>query len=307
MTAPLPDPLSSRPLRPTDLEAVFHVAVTSELADAGEALLERSDIAADWNDPATDLELDSVGVFDGEALVAFAEVRRGGRRAEVAVLPDRRGLGIGSWLASWTERRAAGLGAERVGQAVPEGAAPHRFLAARGYEVAWTSWVLVLPEGGAIPERPLPPGYRLATADPTTHRAAYEVVEDSFGEWASRERTEYEGWAAHVVERPGYEPWMLRLVVHEEDGVVGVCFTRVDDAGTGFVGQLAVRRDHRGRGLAQVLLADGFRGARDHGAHRSELTTDSRTGALDLYLKVGMEVTSTWLNLATDPSAAVSR
>ncbi len=307
MSTSLPLPLTSRPLAHADLEAVYQVVVTSELADAGEALLERADIAADWNDPATDLELDSVGVFDGGDLVAMAEVRRGGRRAEVAVLPERRGLGIGSWLAAWTERRAAELGAERVGQAVPQASAPHRFLAARGYEVAWTSWVLVLPEGAAVPHRELPPGYRLATADAGTHRAAYEVVEGAFGEWGGRERVAYEGWAAHVIDRRGFQPWMLRLVVHDVDGVVGACFTRVDEAACGFVGQLAVRPDHRGRGLAQVLLADGFAGARDHGAVRSELTTDSRTGALDLYRKVGMEVTSTWLHLATDPDSALSR
>jgi hypothetical protein len=31
-----------------------------------------------------------------------------------------------------------------------------------------------------------------------------------------------------------------------------------------------------------------------------ELSTDSRTGALGLYEKVGMEVTSIWFNLAID-------
>ena len=64
--------------------------------------------------------------------------------------------------------------------------------------------------------------------------------------------------------------------------------------------QLAVDRAHRGTGLAQALLADAFGRAREHGATRSELSTDSRTGALDLYLKVGMEVTQTWTHLVTD-------
>lgn len=82
-----------------------------------------------------------------------------------------------------------------------------------------------------------------------------------------------------------------------EDGtgvVVGVAFTIVDSTGCGYLHQLAVDRPHRGRGLAQALLADGFGRARAHGATRSELSTDSRTGALDLYLKVGMEVIATW-------------
>ena len=69
---------------------------------------------------------------------------------------------------------------------------------------------------------------------------------------------------------------------------------------TGFVEKLAVRKDLRGLGLGQALLANAFAEARAHGASRSELSTDSRTGALGLYEKVGMEVTSVWVNRAID-------
>ncbi len=51
--------------------------------------------------------------------------------------------------------------------------------------------------------------------------------------------------------------------------------------------------DQRGRGRSRALLADSFEVARARGARRSELSTDSRTGALGLYQRVGMEVTST--------------
>ena len=57
-------------------------------------------------------------------------------------------------------------------------------------------------------------------------------------------------------------------------------------------------RDQRNRGLARALLADSFTVSRAHGARTSELGTDSRTGALSLYEKVGMEVISNWVNLA---------
>ncbi len=63
---------------------------------------------------------------------------------------------------------------------------------------------------------------------------------------------------------------------------------------------LAVRRDRRGLGLARALLADAFATARAHGATRSELSTDTRTGALGLYERVGMQVRSTWVHRATD-------
>ena len=46
---------------------------------------------------------------------------------------------------------------------------------------------------------------------------------------------------------------------------------------------------------------DAFGLAREHGATVSELSTDSRTGALGLYEKVGMRPTATWVNRAVAP------
>ena len=112
-------------------------------------------------------------------------------------------------------------------------------------------------------------------------------------------RDSFEDWAATTVRRPGAEPWQLRVVEHD-GAVVAASFTILDSQGAGYVYQLAVERTHRGQGLAQALLADAFGRAREHGATRSELSTDSRTGALDLYLKVGMEVTQAWTHLVTD-------
>ncbi|WP_309650228.1 GNAT family N-acetyltransferase, partial [Nocardioides sp.] len=67
-----------------------------------------------------------------------------------------------------------------------------------------------------------------------------------------------------------------------------------------YVDRLATRADQRGRGLAQALLVDAFAAGRTHGAVRSARSTDSRTGALGLYEKVGMSVTSTWVNRAVE-------
>jgi len=94
---------------------------------------------------------------------------------------------------------------------------------------------------------------------------------------------------------------MLRVALDPGGAVVGVALVLLaDDGAEGFVDQLAVRADHRGKGLAQALLVDAFAAAREHGAVRSTLSTDSRTGALSLYERVGMVVTSTWLHRAVD-------
>ena len=161
--------------------------------------------------------------------------------------------------------------------------------------------MLELPAGREVPERALPPGYTLAHRPDTPNASTrhYEVIQDAFDEWEGRERETFEDWAATTVRRPGTQPWQLRVVEHD-GAVVGASFTMLDSQGTGFVHQLAVDRPHRGRGLAQAMLADAFGRAREQGATRSELSTDSRTGALDLYRKVGMEVTQTWTHLVTD-------
>jgi GNAT superfamily N-acetyltransferase len=159
--------------------------------------------------------------------------------------------------------------------------------------------VLALPEGKSIEGGVLAPGYWIRAATEDDHRAVWEVVEDAFLEWADRKRQSFEDFAAQVMERPGFEPWHLRVAVDANGDVVGVAFLVMSED-IAFVEKLAVRRDQRHRGLGRSLLADVFAEARAHGATRSELSTDSRTGALDLYEKVGMEVTSVWVNRAID-------
>lgn len=298
---PLPADCVARPLTLDDVDGAFHVYAGAQQHDTGVVAVERADFVADWSKPSMDMERDTVGILHGGSLAASAEISRGGSRAEGAVHPDHRGLGLGTWLAEWVERRAAAMGAASVSQTVPRGGDAQRLFEARGYRLGHESWVLELPPGSEVPARDLPDGYRIRTSETDAdHHAAYEAIDTAFGEWSDRSTETFEEWAAGTLHRPGYAPWQIRVVEHDEDGVVGAAFTVVDEAGSGYVGQLAVLREHRGRGLAQCLLADGFRNAREHGATRCELSTDSRTGALDLYRKVGMQVCATWQNYVTD-------
>ena len=91
----------------------------------------------------------------------------------------------------------------------------------------------------------------------------------------------------------------IRFVVDPQGTDVGACYT-IHAGATGYVDAIAVRRDQRGLGLARALLVDAFARAREHGATVSELSTDSRTGALGLYEHVGMQVTQTWRQWITD-------
>ncbi len=297
----LPPGFSQRPLTPADAASVTAILAAVELLDTGEVVIEEADIVAEWSRPSFDVAASTVGVVGpGGDLVAFAEVSTGDR-GDFGVLPELRGQGFEAELARWMRERAGEGGAAAIGMPVPQGSPVDRELEALGWAVRWTSWVLSLPEGAAIPERGLPPGFEVRQARDDEHEACWRVIEDAFLEWSERSRRPFEDWVATVIRRPGFEPWHLRVVVDDTGAVVSVCvilLSNPNDVTEGYVEQLATRRDQRGRGIAQALLADAFAVARSHGAVRSTLSTDSRTGALGLYQKLGMEVTQTWVNRA---------
>ncbi len=290
-----------RPLEPGDAPAVYALMAEVELQAIGEVVIEEADIIGDWQRPSFDLATQSIGVLDGDRLVGYAEVSAG-RRADAAVAPAHQGRGIGTALALWTQRVSRRDGCGLVGMPVAQGSPGERLLEALGYEIRWTSWVLELPDGAEIQSQPVPEGYRIrVAANEADQRAAHEVLEDGFLEWSERERESFEDFTAETLARPGFEPWNLRLIVDPGGILVGVSVVLLGD-GCGYVDRLAVRRDRRGLGLARALLVDSFAATRAHGATRSELCTDSRTGALGLYEKVGMAVTSVWRHWAIDTS-----
>lgn len=292
----LPAGLTARPLTIDDVTAVHAVMCAQELLDAGTAEIEVADLLGDWQDPDFDLATSTVGVFDGPLLVAYGE-KGPADRADAAVHPAYRGRGIGTALAHWMQDTARRHGQTLVGMPTPQGSPGDRLLEALGYQVRWQSWVLELPEGATVPSRDLPDGYAVRQAAPEEYRAVWAVQEDAFLEWSVREREPYEDWESAMTRRPGFEPWNLRVVVDPSGEVVAMAMLQMSEA-TAFIARLATRKDQRGRGLAQALLVDAFAAGKAHGAVRFDLSTDSRTGALGLYEKVGMQVTSTWVNRA---------
>lgn len=302
-TSTLPAGLTTRPLTRVDAPALCELIAAQELHDTGETDIEEADLVADWARPSHDLSLRSVGVLDGERLVAYGELM-GADRADAAVHPDHRGLGIGTWVAQWLRETGRRIGSSVIGMPVPVGSAGDLLLADLGYRVRWNSWVLRLPEGAQVQERALPEGYAVREAAPEDYPAAHTVLEDAFLEWSVRDREPYEDFLAATTGRPGWEPWNLRVVTDADGAVVAVSVVHLSEASeagrTAWVARLATRKDLRGRGLAQALLVDSFAVGREHGASVSELGTDSRTGALGLYEKVGMVVTANWVNRCID-------
>ncbi len=290
----LPAGLTGRPLTLDDAVAVHAAIAAEEVVDLGQAELALEDVISEWQRPSYDIATSSIGVFDGDLLVAYAD-HSDSESGYTAVHPDYQGRGIGTALAGWLQSTARAAGATRLGAQVVGGSAADRLLAALGYDVLFTAWDLELPEGAEIVARQLPDGYLLRDASEADHEAAWTLIEDAFLEWADRDRRTFDDFGALVWGRPGAGAWNLRLLENPDGVLVGAVHVFLS-GDAGYVARIAVRADHRGLGLAPPMLVDAFSLAREHGAVRCFLSTDTRAGARGLYEKVGMVVSSTWVN-----------
>ena len=291
-----PPDLRLRRATADDIPAVTELIRRSEEYDDGEPMVTIEDVISGWQQPGFDTDLDVLLVYEGEDLIAFAEVP--GWRAEATVSPAARGRGIGSALLHWMEdraiERAESSGEVRIGQTVKS--SNERAIAlfvSHGYTVGHTSWVLELSADRAIGAGVLE-GEQIRPFEWNEEHDVYLVIEDAFNEWPNRVPTTFASWRARVTERPGFDPSLLFVAVGDH-AVVGAAFCIIYPE-EGWVEQMAVKASHRNRGIAKALLRTAFTELRARGLSSVGLSTDSRTGALDLYLNVGMVQKATYVH-----------
>jgi mycothiol synthase len=293
----LPHGLKQLALAAADIDDVILLVNACEIHDVGYPMWERDDLTSDFRLPGVDIEVDTIGIREDGRLIGWAFLPND-RSTWVDVHPEARARGIGTWLRAWTERRARERGATRVGQTINDRAmGAVRLLSDARYTRRRTSWILRIDH----PERPadpaLPDGVTLRAYSEGDAEAALEMFEAAFAEWPERSPSTFEAWRVMTIEREGFAPEDLMLA---EDGgeIVGGAF--IIDSNEIWVDKLAVRRDQRHRGIARALLQVAFQRGYDRGYASSSLSTDSNTGALTLYERVGMTIRETYTHLAID-------
>jgi mycothiol synthase len=290
MIAGLPEGLTSRPLTWDDAESVYRLEVECEAFDDGEAEVSLSDVEAEWRQPVFDLATMSVGVFDADRLVAYADVIQ--KRVEAVVAPAFRGRGVGSALARWTWEVGRNGGRSEVGQSVSDrNLAAKRLFESLGYEQRHIAWILRI-EVDTDPSSPvLPDGLTFHDHRPGIDEPQiFDAIETAFGGWEGREPNTFEDWRAKFFDREEVRP-ELQVLVADGDRIVGVAvnYDYAEDV-EGWVQQLAVHPAYQGRGIGRAILEESFRRFYAIGRRECGLSTDSRTGALGLYEHVGMHV-----------------
>ena len=287
----LPDGLTSRSANLEDVASITQLIAACELDLDGVAEIDPGDVEMSFGRVGYDPALDCVLVHDGDKLVGWAEVHR--TRAEADVRPGHRGRGIGAALLRWTERRARETGQPSVDQMVTDAnVAAADLFHGSGYATAETAWLLQIRFDDGPPPVPAPPeGITIRPFERgRDERNAYQVIEDAFGEWIDRTPQSFEEWASQFPSHPAFAPEMSPLAFEEEELVGAITYLDYPDADEGWVQQLATKATHRHRGIARALLHTAFGSAYASGKRACGLSTNSRTGALSLYGKVGMHV-----------------
>jgi ribosomal protein S18 acetylase RimI-like enzyme len=282
-----------------DVALVFELTDAAAMHDAGERLLDIDDIETDWRHPGLDITSNTVLVFDGDRLVAWAQIH--GERADADVHPECRGRGIGRAVVEWTESRAIEVAVPgepvRIGQTLLDGLeGTDELFLGRGYERLWDSWILRFPRDLPPIVAPLPDTVTLRSFRSGDERVMYKIIDDAFSEWEDRESQPFDAWYARTIDRNVFHPDLV--VVAEIDGVpIGVSVS-VMYADEGWIDQVAVIPEHRGKGVARAMLAESRRRFQQRGQDWVGLNTDSRTGALGLYLGVGMVLERTFVRFS---------
>ena len=293
----IPGGLEARVATAADVEAITGLIAACERADDGAVEIDASDVAQFL--ASTTGPMDALVVVGTGCVVAWGALNSG--RAYVDVHPDRRARGIGQALQRWSEGRARRHGRGRIRQTVTDNdRAAVALFTAGGYAPAHTSWILEKPLKEHPPTLVVPDGITIRPYRLDDARAVHRVVEAAFSEWPDREPVGFDDWAEHVLIHSAFSAELSRLAF-DGDELVGAAlaldYAAADD---GWVQQLATKATHRHRGIARALIGSVFVAFHERGRRMVGLSTDSRTGALTLYERLGMRIRRSYTGWAKD-------
>ena len=235
---------------------------------------------------------------DGQ-IVAAGWAQASGQRARLwgKVHPDHRRRGLGTYLLRWTEEQGRTLGSFAT-------------LSITNETLNKSSIVLYEQEGYSCNfveqwmqrdlREPLPVVEQSFYAQPWTEESAgrfFEAYREAFStrRKAGSPEPVAEEWIEEYVEDPDFRP-DLSLVVEEQDEAVGFLAAGVMEIKQlgqtcGWVSQVGVRPEWRGRGVGAWLVARTMESLRQEGLEAVGLHVNvDNPGAIELYERLGFRV-----------------
>jgi mycothiol synthase len=309
-----PEGLEIRTATPGDAPAIADIVNEVCLAEVGMSWTTIEQTRDELTSPGRDPALDDVLLLDRDGSVAgYLQFEKAAEPLQVDMLafvrPHLWGRGLSAWLLRLGEERARARAAlEPAIGSVPLRVAcftgnesARRLFAALEYAYVRTFWMMRIELEGSLPPPRVPDGIAIRTFERgrdeiATHAALAEAFADHWGSYSQP----FDEWLHHDIEGEGsdFDPGLWFLAV-DGDEIVGaaICQASTPRAeGTAQVGDLAVRRPWRRRGIALALLHTAFAEIYRRGIPRVELGVDSEspTGATLLYERAGMHPALGW-------------
>ncbi len=303
MNAKLPSGYTLRPPVTAEAQGVADLIAARDIADYGSTDASVEEVQNYWEAPRFDLQQDArIIVAPDGLIVGYEEVYpRSEDRLEFDgyVHPREAGRGLGTTLIRWAEERARQRVTEMqtTGQIILRGntAAVDQnasaMFNAEGFALVRQFWRMEI-EMIAPPDRPAwPKGTTARTMRlDRDERVVYATIEEAFADHWGHVPRSFEDWAQAVLHTNDFDP-TLTFMAFDGNELAGAVVNRYRDIA--WVGQLAVRRAWRKRGLGLALLLHSFNEFYQRGDRTVGLGVDAQslTGATRLYEKAGMRVT----------------
>lgn len=269
-----------RAAEPGDIDAVHELLAARNRAALGAAELGRGEVELAFSLPGTTrlvaAEPDVVGYGSLDSA----------HRIELAAPTTADSL-LGALL-----ERARTLRIELVHAIVAEHDAPFREAVRRaGFEHRGDVLRMWATATGAHPEPCWPDGVSARTFEPADAHRVQALLDDAYRWDETHEPRPHGEWLRWMTEHDEFDP-ALWLLAEREGELAGAALLWRPVNGRGWVKDLAVRADERGRGLGGALLRAGLRASAERGAARVGLKVDSTnpTGAIRLYERLGFAV-----------------
>lgn len=265
-----------------DFDAAFELLDARSRAAFGISQQKPEYLRQRWELPGTGKWV----AFEGGELVGYAGLEED--QELVVAAPSAE---VNDALLAHVEQQARTRGFAHVAATVvPEDAPLYAALQRHGYTLDREILRMWRPLDSELPDPEWPAGVTVRTYTDRDGERVQALLEVSYAGWdADHVARSHEGWLKFMTDHEHFDPAMWFLA--ERDGELVACalhWKESDDA-LGWVKDIVVREDERGRGLGRALLRHAFREYARRGAVRVGLKVDSTnpTGAPQLYEREG--------------------
>jgi mycothiol synthase len=280
----------------TDLNAVLQLMIACDVRDVGFPDSDEDDLRSDWD--RIDLERDAWLVFDKHhQLQGYGAVLpwNNGKFASVYDAPGTEHSDLFLALSILCEGRARFLLESAndpemitIAHYISDRAEyQKKILTEAGYSLTKFLFNMHRDLDAREPVPEWPSGYLLRTVKPEsdTHEL-HALIQDAF-DHPGRKRKSFNDWKDWMMHPPVFIPDIWFILVYQGQ-IVGsaLCF---EYESMGWVRQLAVRQEHRGKGLGRKLLQHAFSVFSARGFSKVGLAVEAENlNALNLYQNAGM-------------------